>query len=197
MCCVLCAVVPSAAVNGVAAEIDTSTARLTHMAFIRHSLHALAVEILAGVDIDQRETCRLAVNEDKFDHQWVTEAFAGATAHVTDARHTIGCRVDSLRFSLVRKTRRGLFGRMRVQRELIVGLTLDYPPAMAVTGGVGPPLCRTYSGWFPAADLERFRVEEFAGLAVPPSSDFFSRWAAPAAVGTGLGVLTFLFFSVR
>ncbi len=188
---------PWLAADGFAVDLDTSTAHQTHAVFIEHALQTLAAEIITGLSPAQRETCHVAVDEQAFGHQWVTGAFAAAVPGMQEARCIIACRVDSLQFTLVRKTRRGLFGRMWVQRALTVGLTVDYPSAVAVTGNDGSLVCRTYSGWFPAADLERFRTAEFSGLTTPPAADFISRWAAPAAVGTGLGLLTFLFFSVR
>jgi len=181
---------------GHGAEIDTATSQLTHSQFIHHALTQLAEEIFARTAAGNQH-CRWSVDDNAVGRRWVTTVFHELWPGAHDSLAAIACHVDTLNFSLIRKTRRGFFGSLWFQRELDVGLKIQYPPALCPAGDCALEIRRTYSGWFRAADDQRFRDGEFSGLLLPPSTDFVSRWATPVAVGTGLGVLTFLFFSVR
>lgn len=181
---------------GCATEIDTSTAGLTHTEYIRHALSRLAEEILAGIEPADRTVARFVVDDDDVGRHWVNTVFAEFRPSEETA-HPITCRVSLLDYSLVEKTRHRFFGSLWVSRELRVGLTVLYSPALRAIGAREKDFARTYTGWFRASDLDRFRSGEFLSLSAPPASDFVSRWAGPVIVGAGLGLLTYLFFSIR
>jgi len=85
-----------------------------------------------------------------------------------------------------------MLGQFWVLRELRLRVDVEYP-----AGIDRADFERSYSEWVPARELAALNTGEFAGLMTPPATDFVSRWVAPVAVSAGLGVIIFLFFSVR
>jgi len=179
------------------AQIDTSDSQLSHVEFVQKSLLTLAEEALAGIDTAERRDLRfLPAFADSANYR-VEAAFAAYLPPTDSGKHVLRYRVDFWDFSLVKKTRRWFLGRFWVLRELRVGMTITYPPALSMGKERNVNFDQTSSGWVRAADLGRLESGEFSSLPVPPASDFVSRWTAPIVVGAGLGALTFLFFSVR
>ncbi len=182
---------------GQATEIDTSTARLTHAEFIKCSLERMAEEILADPGQADRRVTRFVVQDSAVGYRWVNTALVEIRPFSEEITNAITCRVYKLDYSLAKKTRHRFLGPMWIRRELQVGMIVTYPLARQAVGGAEIDFERIYTGWFRASDSDRFRSGEFSSLSTPPASDFVSRWAGPVAVGTGLGLLTYLFFSVR
>jgi hypothetical protein len=182
---------------GQATEIDTSTARLTHAEFIKCSLEQIAEEILVDIGQADRQITRFVVQDGAVGHRWVNTAFVEILPFSEETTNAITCRVYKLDYSLAKKTHHRFLGPMWVRRELQVGMIVTYPPVLQTVGGAEMDFERIYTGWFRASDSGRFRSGEFSSLSTPPASDFVSRWVGPVAVGTGLGLLTYLFFSIR
>jgi hypothetical protein len=170
---------------------------LTHAEFIQQSLLTLVEEVLVGTDVAGRQNLRVIPTFEDSTNRHVEAAFEASLSPIGPGESALHYNVYLWDFSLVRKTRHRFLGRFWVLRELRIGMTIVYPPALSIDGERRVDFDRKYSDWVRAADLRRLESGEFSSLPVPPASDFVSRWAVPAIVGAGLGALTFLFFSVR
>lgn len=182
---------------GVVLAGDPADSACAHEEFIRRSLVDLASEITANVDSAYAHNFTVSPAHPDSTNSWLEAALASMSPDRTRDALVLTYHVSRWDFSLARKTRRRFLGRLWVLRELTVNAGVEYPPGVTRNGNQYARFDRTYRDWVRASDLAALNTGEFSSLGVPPATDFVSRWAAPVLAATGLGFLTWVFFSVR